>query len=263
MADKKKPRPKATSAKTPKRRWLLLRGLAREVRHWGEFPALLQKAFPKDEVHCLDLPGAGVHFDKACPVGLGKMREHVRNEWRALGEGSADDVILGLSLGGMVAMDWAREYPKEFGTVVLINSSASALSPPWKRLQPQALKLFLQVARSRDPLTKEKRIAGLTNARKLSAAELKERVSFYDDRPISLQNTLRQLYSAVSFPAPEFDPKTHLIVVRGLGDKLCDPDCSEKLARHYRATLQTHPTAGHDLPVDEPRWLVERLKENL
>ena len=112
-------------------------------------------------------------------------------------------------------------------------------------------------------LQKEKKVAALVNARKLSAAELKERAGFHLDRPMSLSNTLRQLVSAATIPMPKFSEKTHLIVVRSLGDKLCRPECSERLARHYRATLQTHPTAGHDLPVDEPQWLVDRLKENL
>ena len=247
----------------PKRRWLLLRGLAREVRHWGEFPELLQKGFPNDEVHCLDLPGAGVNFEKPCPVPLSKMRESVRDEWRRLGKGGSEDVILGLSLGGMIALNWASAHPQDFKTVVAVNTSLARLSPIWHRLQPWSMAQVLKIARTRDPLAKEKLIAAMVNVRKFSAAEMKERAGYYLDRPISIQNSIRQLLSAAIVPTPKFDPRTNLIVVRSLGDKLCDPRCSERLAHHYRATLQTHPTAGHDLPVDEPQWLVERLKESV
>ncbi len=255
MAEKK--------VKPGKRRWLLLRGLAREVRHWGEFPALLQKAFPRDEVVCLDLPGAGVHFDEPCPVPISKMRASLRGEWRALGKSGGNDIVLGLSLGGMIALDWASSHPKDFATVITVNTSLAKLSPPWHRLTPWALAQMLKIAKTRDPLVKEKKIAAMTNARKPSAKELKERASFYGDQPMSISNTLRQFISAVTVPMPKLNEKSHLIVVRSLGDKLCRPECSERLARHFHATLQTHPTGGHDLPVDEPRWLVERLKENV
>ena len=37
--------------------WLLLRGLAREQRHWEDFPAILERTLPGTRVHRLDLPG--------------------------------------------------------------------------------------------------------------------------------------------------------------------------------------------------------------
>ena len=37
--------------------WLLLRGLAREAEHWGEFRTTLQSEFPSAHISTIDLPG--------------------------------------------------------------------------------------------------------------------------------------------------------------------------------------------------------------
>lgn len=39
--------------------WLLLRGLARESGHWGDFVSRLQREFPQATINTLDLPGTG------------------------------------------------------------------------------------------------------------------------------------------------------------------------------------------------------------
>ena len=39
--------------------WILLRGLARESAHWGDFIPLLQSTFPDAQLTLLDLPGTG------------------------------------------------------------------------------------------------------------------------------------------------------------------------------------------------------------
>ena len=39
--------------------WLLLRGLARESGHWGDFFSKLQRECPHATINTLDLPGTG------------------------------------------------------------------------------------------------------------------------------------------------------------------------------------------------------------
>jgi hypothetical protein len=38
--------------------------------------------------------------------------------------------------------------------------------------------------------------------------------------------------------------------------------CSEYLAAKYRWPLVLHNSAGHDLPIDDPAWLIEVFKRN-
>ena len=52
--------------------WLLIRGLARESGHWGDFLTQLQRAFPQAQIHCLDLPGCGINHRQSSPDSISK-----------------------------------------------------------------------------------------------------------------------------------------------------------------------------------------------
>jgi pimeloyl-ACP methyl ester carboxylesterase len=49
------------------------------------------------------------------------------------------------------------------------------------------------------------------------------------------------------------------LVLCGRNDLLVNPRCSQRLARHLGATMVEHPSAGHDLPLDDPAWLLEKI----
>ena len=60
--------------------WILLRGLAREKRHWGDFLEQFRSAFPNDKILALDLPGAGEFFKETSPRTVEGMFNFVRGE---------------------------------------------------------------------------------------------------------------------------------------------------------------------------------------
>ena len=91
--------------------WILLRGLLRETRHWGDFPARLQAALPGDRVVAIDLPGNGEALPAAQPAaGWRKWCSSAAAQLALHGEPGPFN-LLALSLGGMVACDWARSHP--------------------------------------------------------------------------------------------------------------------------------------------------------
>jgi hypothetical protein len=47
----------------------------------------------------------------------------------------------------------------------------------------------------------------------------------------------------------------------GAGDRLAHPTCSGRLAEALAAPLVVHPTAGHELPLDDPDWLLAQLHD--
>ena len=121
--------------------WVLLRGLTREAAHWGEFVPALQ-ARSNAPVICLDLPGAGLRHRDTSPARLEALTDACRAALQAAG--TAGPVrLLGLSLGGMVAADWAARHPQQVAQAVLVNSSAAGLSPLPQRLQPRHWPLAL------------------------------------------------------------------------------------------------------------------------
>ena len=89
--------------------WLLLRGLARESAHWGDFIPLLQATFPDANVTMLDLPGTGRFHKEVSPRTIKAITDTVRRH--ALDNGCLQQpvTILAISLGAMVAWEWMRQ----------------------------------------------------------------------------------------------------------------------------------------------------------
>jgi hypothetical protein len=42
---------------------------------------------------------------------------------------------------------------------------------------------------------------------------------------------------------------------------MVDPGCTEAIARAWSLETQTHPWAGHDLPLDDPPWVIGAVGE--
>ncbi|MCA9678904.1 MAG: alpha/beta fold hydrolase, partial [Myxococcales bacterium] len=126
--------------------WFLLRGLTREKAHWGDFAPALAAALPEADVHLLDLPGAGDRHAEAWTGGVADALAVLHAEAARLAPPTPGvrRFVFGVSLGGMVALEWAARYPDELTGVVVGNSSAGDLSPWWRRMQPGALPTILR-----------------------------------------------------------------------------------------------------------------------
>lgn len=241
--------------------WLMLRGLAREQRHWGNFPQAFMDNVPDARVHLLDLPGAGTECTRPCPPTIPEIMEDLRARWQELkAEHPGPWGILGVSLGGMVAMQWCADHPKDFERIVLVNSSARNLSAPHRRMGLRALPRLAMTLVDKDPVARERRVLRvITN---LKSDELdrvaKEWAEYSQDRPISPRAAITQLLAAARFRAP-LHITTPLLVLAGANDLLADPMCAYRLSRHFKAPLHVHPVAGHDLPLDDPQWITRQV----
>lgn len=244
--------------------WILLRGLVREQAHWNGFADRLTGALGAGhQVMCMDLPGNGQRYRDRSPTRIAAMVDAAREDLIRLDvEGPIH--LVALSLGGMVAMEWLRRYPREVASAVLINSSAAPVSPFWQRLKPAN---YVAIVRhgllGRDRLKREHMILGITTNR-LTDAD-KERIArefqkIDEARPVSAANTVRQLWAAARFRAPEALPEERpLLVINAAADRLVDPRCSAALARRWAAQCAVHPDGGHDLSLDDPTWLAGTL----
>ena len=68
------------------------------------------------------------------------------------------------------------------------------------------------------------------------------------------------MIAAARYRAPAEPPKVPMMLLNGLGDQLVHPDCSQALAQAWQLPLVTHPTAGHDLPLDAGPWVVSQVQ---
>ena len=130
--------------------WVFLRGLTRECRHWGDFPAVFRRELPDADIHVPDLPGNGRLNALRSPASIGAMAEHCRNALREQGS-RPPYFLLAMSLGAMVAAEWAARHPKELRGCVLIGTSFGGISPFHRRLRPRALPRQARGPQSRAP----------------------------------------------------------------------------------------------------------------
>ena len=241
--------------------WVLLRGLMREQRHWGRFPGELADVLPHADIITPDLPGNGQRHAMRSPTSVAQMVEFCRAELRARGV-PAPYSLLALSLGGMVAVEWASRYPHEVARCVLVNTSMRPYSRfhQWLRWQnyPAILKQLVQGGMD----NQERLILRLTSREgdaERRAGLLKRWCDYQQEYPVTRANALRQLWAAARFRAPAVRPTVPLLVLSSAGDQLVNPACSSNLARAWQAPHAVHPSAGHDLPLDDGAWVAAEV----
>jgi len=239
--------------------WVLLRGLVREHRHWGGFPAQLQAALPGSVILTPDMPGNGSRCRETSPATVDGMVAALRAELAA--GGVAGPVhVLALSLGAMVATQWRARYPEEIARCVLVNTSMRPFSPFYQRLRWRNYPAIVRELVLGNAASREALILRLTSARHGDDAVLRRQWQAWQQAcPVTRANALRQLLAASRYRAPVTGMGGPLLILNGAADRLVDPRCSERLAQAWRVPLQTHPEAGHDLPLDEGEWVADQV----
>lgn len=245
--------------------WILLRGLIRESRHWEDFTQTFQAQFPGDRVTALDLPGNGTRCQERSPTCIEDMVASLRQALSDRGLQPPFNVVA-LSLGAMTAISWLNDYPGEVGRAALLNTSVARFSPFWKRLQTDNYWRILRHGLfARSALEKERTILSITSNLRTEAerAEIAARWAGYaSEYPVSRANALRQIVAAARFSAPaELPASVPVLVLNGAGDRLVSPDCSAALAGAWRLPLAVHPSAGHDLTLDDGVWAAEQIQQ--
>lgn len=244
------------------RNWLLLRGLCREAAHWGEFPALLQSAFPDSSINTIDLPGTGCFHRQISPKRIEEITDKVRGHALHAGLLNRRLSILALSLGGMVAWEWLHRYPQDIAELALVNTSFASLNPFYQRLRWQSYRQFLKILLERDSYRRELAIIRLISNRRDQDRELALIwTAIQKERPISVKNAFRQISAAARYRPSEYQYQAPVLLLNGRGDRLVAPACSEAIHSQWGIDIFSHPWAGHDLILDDGAWVVNRLKD--
>jgi pimeloyl-ACP methyl ester carboxylesterase len=241
--------------------WILLRGLTRESRHWGDFPQTLQGALPDAEIATIDLPGNGSLYDLKSPTRIEAIASHCRGQ--ALARGLRPPYqLLAMSLGAMVAVAWSQAHPEEVPGCVLINTSLRPFSPFYERLRPESYPTLLKLALpTSDGRRREASILKLTSSRAAELSGVLESwTAWRQEHPVTATNTLRQLAAAARYMAPREKPVQRILILSGRRDALVNPACSQRLASVWQTDHTEHPTAGHDLPLDDGPWVAEQVR---
>lgn len=254
----------STVPKTPaSTQWVLLRGLVRESGHWGAFVPLFESRMPGATVLTLDLPGNGALYRHPSPTHLHAMVDSCRQQLRAQGLGPPY-AVLAVSMGAMVAVQWAHDYPHEVERQVLVNTSMRPFSAFYERLRPRNWSTVAQLVL--------RTLVGRASARQWETAVLRLTTTGHHPQvlqawmllrlahPVSTANALRQLWAAARFRAPHGRPRVPSLLLASTCDALVAVRCSRALAHAWQVPLHEHPHAGHDLPLDDPEWVVQQIR---
>lgn len=241
---------------------VLLRGLVREAGHWLEFPSqLVQRLEPAPEIVCVDFPGCGKFHRTPALETIAAMTNHARAQLANAVPGAESEplVVIGISMGGMVALDWAQRFPDELASLVLINSSTGD-QPFWWRLRPRAI-LYTLVALCVGQHWRERLMLSLiSNNRTYFTRHLRQWLAIQRRHPVTRRSMVRMLLAAMRFK-PQTSCRVPGLVLASISDQLVSVRASRALAERYQWPIHYHPIAGHDLPLDDPEWVLSEVCE--
>lgn len=247
-----------------RRVWLLLRGFVREQRHWGNFPTILQSHFPDDRIILYDSAGNGQRNKEKSAITIQAMVDDLR---AFLKHQAVDEpvYIIALSLGAMVAVELMDKYPGKCAGAVLISTSLRGLNPFYQRLLPVNYPAILNALIFPGNIRK-KELNNLNLVSNIVANDaarrktiIKHWISYANQNPVSGINGLRQLLAAISFHVPAHRPGVPILVLCSQADQLVSPQCSISLANYWNLPIETHKSAGHDIPLDDSLWVCNKI----
>lgn len=230
-----------------------------EPFHWWDFLPQLKDAFPEHQFHLPHIQGTG-------PSGLSRTPQNVATNLKYLRQQipSAENhgkILLGFSLGGMLALEWAYRHPEEVEAVVLINCSLNK-SRFYHRMTPFAFRHIFKMSRQKCSLRRDEMSLEMTT--NLSAERIRELAPHWRARseefPVSPLNFFTQLGLATRFPLRPAPPAAPVLILSSGKDRVVHPQCSKDIAETWQVPLHIHPEAGHDLTLNDPQWVVHKLK---
>lgn len=239
-----------------KRQWVVIRGLGRETEHNKEFMDILRMMDPNAEVKGVDLPGAGEFYKLSSPMSIESIAEFVAME---LKKNAVDErYIISVSLGAMVVTALLKNYPELAQGAILANASFANLSPFYHRLQIEAYMHLYRAATATSLQERERAVLDMVSNRPDRHNFIEPWAEIARKRPVSTLNFVKQLFSAATYNVDMHPPKVPMLVLVSAQDRMVKSECSKKLAEYWDVPMETHPTAGHEIWLDDGPWVAEK-----
>lgn len=238
--------------------WILLRGLGRSQWHWGVFKQLFMEQHAQDEFEFLDLKGNGSRCQEISYNSIPEFMEDVRSRSEFIRQGKKVH-LLAISLGGMVCAEWARKYPDEVASLTMVCTSSSE-SPFYRRFNLGVIPHFLKGALMASLAEREMLLlSAVTNNLERRQQELPQFIESSEKYPLKISNFLKQIRAAARYQFPP-KPPVPVSLIGSFGDRLVSSQCTLDIAKKWGVEPIMHPSAGHDIGVDDPMWLLQQVK---
>jgi pimeloyl-ACP methyl ester carboxylesterase len=247
--------------------WIFLRGLAREQGHWANFPQSFKEYFPHAEIECLDSFGNGTQYFEKSFLSIEESVMELQKRSHFFQEKKEPLFLFSISMGSMLAVEWAKQFPDRFQGMILINTSDRGSSKFFQRLKPENYPgLFMSIF-EKGVYAREKRILEMvTNLLPLKdPQQLEKLIKNYGQlakkHPLSRSNFLRQILAAARYEFPATAPLENTLLLASKKDRLVSVQCSRQLADRWKLECFEHPSAGHDLPLDDASWIFQQIEK--
>ncbi|KAI9193070.1 Alpha/Beta hydrolase protein [Polychytrium aggregatum] len=252
----------------PRKRLLFIAGLSVSCQSWDQqYPVL---ASTQGYLCCIfDNRGAGFSECPPGPYKTSAMAQDVLELLLHLGW-SSDIHLIGVSMGGMISLEFASQFPEFLASLTLISTTAGA--PP----KLSAIFGLFGVATIRDPDIRLMRNMELVFPQGfLASASSDPRFPTQRERIFHIakhRTTLTRAtttagaaaHIAASLGHSVSDSRLNAIrlslpgkvqVLTGTWDKLVDPSNSAHLAKVLACPLHTYIGGGHSLPTEQADWV--------
>ncbi len=241
-------------------KFCLVRGLSREKFHWDGFPEKLQAAFSNCEIELIDLPGNGDFCGVTSPTRAADYIQFLRERAQFV-KTKTPVHFIAMSFAAMLGHEWAQRFPGELASLVLINSSLRP-TPFYYRMRPSGLIRLVKAARTKDIFAREKQVLELTT--KMLGPRLVDIANTWAEHARAQHtnklSAFNQLWTAAQMKRNAKCPTIPYLILSSGGDELVNPRSSEELASALHVPHRIHLTAGHDLVLDDPQWVLQQLK---
>ncbi len=247
---------------------ILIRGLAREAGHWGGFTKILENKLTKSKCKNIkiitpDIAGCGKYHLLTTPNSINKITDQLRisiiNDYKNSIESNKNIVLIGLSLGGMIALDWLQRYPNEIDKTCVINSSLGEHPILWRVKASVFPLLIVGLFIPRKLLEKLilRKVSNEKNREKF-IDNLRLWIEIYEKRPVRLTSIINMLLAASNFKLNNQITSSGLVIT-STKDRFVNYKSSEDIAARLGWDIYYHKLAGHDLSLDAPDWLSDKI----
>ena len=240
---------------------IFLRGLARESGHWGPFRELLLDHYSESQFEFLDTAGNGTELESSSYLNISEYTDDLRKRSQFISH-QLKPLIVGVSMGGMIATDWALRYSNELSGIVLINTSFGNTSDPWQRLKPGAVGRLLKIAKAQ--LQAKSFESELETLRMISNQKISFKKKWAEEfsalaRPKPL-NVAKQIIACSRYLGSRLKPEVPSLILASQNDRMVSYRCSESINGFWKTQFHLHPWAGHDLPFDDASWTLDQIR---
>lgn len=236
--------------------YVFIRGLARNKYHWYGFEKLFAH---NSDIIMLDIPGNGEFNKLDSKITIEENTEILREQFLKLKK-NGPYTLIGISLGGMIAIDWLNRFESDFERIIVINTSAKNLARPWQRFNLKMAIAIPMLLFSSDKVIESNILKQTLNKKKIDFELLHSALNLRQFKTTKI-NFFKQLFSASKFIFPLNLNAEKLIVVYSENDRLVSSLSSKKIIELTNCRGIVHPSAGHDLPLDDAAWLFKTISD--